>query len=114
MRVQTKRGLIRQVAAHWKMQYANGEPARFVGVGDRLAALNGETATESDVAAIIGHPGWTRNGCDECENESDITVQVGQEPDYESSTANMCVGCLEKAIMLAREAAAQDRSKAPE
>jgi hypothetical protein len=107
MRVITKRSLIRQVAAHWKAQYSHGEPKAFVGVGERLAALDPETATVGDVSAIIGHDGWTRNRCDECKFDSMLVVELGEEPDYESSTARICWSCIQKAVAMSLEAGAK-------
>jgi hypothetical protein len=41
-----------------------------------------------------------RRKCDECGEDSDTLVQVGEEPDIESSTAELCLGCVKKAYDL--------------
>lgn len=56
--------------------------------------------TEEHVERIIGNNTWTRNVCDECGNDSEITVQLGEEPDYDSATAKICQECLKKALSL--------------
>jgi len=42
--------------------------------------------------------------CHECDARVDV-VQVGQEPDYESATANVCLVCLKKAVALLEQSA---------
>lgn len=36
--------------------------------------------------------------CDECGQECDMLILLGQEPDYESSTAGICKNCLDRAV----------------
>lgn len=99
----TERYLIRGVAAKWAAQYRDqtrrlkgGETAGSIHA--RLAALNGETATVADVEAIIGNSSWTTPPtCSECGAEGGPVVQLGEEPDYESSTAWVCGPCLRAA-----------------
>jgi hypothetical protein len=70
-------------------------------VGKELSALDQETATAKDVAEIIGNNSWAGMlTCDECGKEAWDLVQLGEEPDYESSTASICVDCLKKAVEL--------------
>jgi len=114
MKTITQRQLIQNVANKWRDQY---EPFKSDSpifseragiktyktkkqIADELDALDKETATAQDVAAIIGNESWTRLKCDECGNEPEIVVQVGQEPDYESHTASLCVPCLKAAAGL--------------
>ena len=67
-----------------------------------VAALDLETATKEDVEAAMGFAGWVREPtCHECKREVDAVVQLGEEPDSESYTANVCVECLRKALELA-------------
>ncbi len=61
-----------------------------------------ETTTEDEVEEIIGNRGWTINKCNECNKDFDVTIQVGEEPDYESATARLCFDCLSKALYLMR------------
>lgn len=48
--------------------------------------------------------GIWRPTCDECCEKADNVVQIGEEPDYESSTAKICEPCLRKALALIEEA----------
>lgn len=41
--------------------------------------------------------------CDECDESVALVCVLGAEPDYESSTANVCKECLLKAIELMDE-----------
>ena len=103
MRLKTKSDLIKSVAENWKRQYwhprRGWREIRKEEIYRRLSELP-EQATEDDIAAIIGNASWTANKCDECGQDVDVTVMLGQEPDYESRTVFACLDCLEKAIAL--------------
>ena len=46
-------------------------------------------------------PTWTSvPACDECGHSKDAVVRLGEEPDYESSTAFVCRDCLSEALGL--------------
>lgn len=108
MKLITQRQLIQKVAARWREQYEpfkDESPLFSVRQGlqvarskkqisEELDALDGDTATAEQVNEIIGNKSWTRQTCDECRNEVDAVLQVGQEPDYESSTAHLCKNCV--------------------
>mgnify|MGYP001587518420 CR=1 FL=1 len=40
--------------------------------------------------------------CDECGCDVDLVVQLGEEPDCESNTANVCRECIQKAVDLVK------------
>lgn len=65
-----------------------------------VSALDLETATVEDVyAAMQFRGGWVGvPTCNECRREVDAVVQLGEEPDIESSTAHVCFECLRKAL----------------
>jgi len=71
-------------------------------IHEGLVAL-GPFPTPEQVNEIIGNTSWTDCRCDECGKSVDKVIQVGQDPDYESSTAEICVQCLKKAIKLSKE-----------
>lgn len=64
----------------------------------RLAALGPDPDPE-DVNRIIGHAGWTSIHCDECGQPVEIAMVFwdGPEDDDESSSVELCLGCLTKA-----------------
>ena len=66
-----------------------------------LFKLDVETATSEQVDEIIGNRGWVRLSCDCC-GATDIptVVEVGDLPDYESATIQMCERCANKAVQL--------------
>lgn len=112
MKLLTERVLIREVARRWKAQYAaykshGGKDAKEKqDIGRKLAALDGETATAADVAAIIGNDSWTRiDHCDEC-GADNLPAAVRLAEDSESS-ADICLPCLRKAMRLAAGADTQ-------
>jgi len=67
----------------------------------QLVAL-GPTPDPNEVERIIGNDTWTSPGrCDGCgEMSSLVLVRVGDEPDYDSNTADLCPNCLEEAWRL--------------
>ena len=104
MRIRTE---IRSVAKRWELKNLlkdqtdeEGEKAKEI--QEKLNALDKETATADDVAAIIGNDKWLydRFTCNECDKKVSVAVQVGEEPDYESSTAILCYDCIKKAFIL--------------
>lgn len=105
--VTTKRWLIDNVAQHWQAQYLDGWTWRIIGhpsaprrtqdTYNRLVTLPAG-ATEEDVTAIIGNNSWTRNTCDQCEQDVAATVLVGAAPTIESRTASLCRDCVLAAL----------------
>lgn len=102
MELITERSLIRTVAARWKEQASRRSASfRVQAISAKLDALDGETATAQDVADIIGNHSWTDvPSCDECGEQTDAVVRVGEEPDDESATAWFCLECLQKAAAM--------------
>lgn len=104
MELLNERNQVRMVARRWHALYGAGTYGRDKRgrmVGDELSALDVETATAAEVAEIIGNGSWVRkNTCHECGAETWDAVQVGQPPDYESSTATICGYCLHAALRL--------------
>lgn len=110
MHLITKRSLIRSVADRWHAQYApfrNDSPlfSKRMGLSDgltkqqihsALAALEKETATEDDVANIIGNRSWANIQCHECGWDVAAVIVVGETEDCESHTAHLCQACAEK------------------
>lgn len=117
MKLTTHRDAIRNVANRWIEQYApftndlplfsfrNGLKSEKTKkqISEELDALNKETATPQDVASIIGNESWTRLVCNECNKEVDAILTVGEEPDYESHTADLCMDCVRKAFSFAND-----------
>jgi hypothetical protein len=64
---------------------------------NKVVALDLETATPEDVEQILNFS-WVECLCHECGGSFDAVVQVGQEPDYDTRSANVCKGCLLRAL----------------
>jgi hypothetical protein len=100
MTTTTKQDLLNQLPARWRATYGSGRYGADKAL--ILSALEAEpNLTEARATAIIGNGSWTMNCCNECEQDCEITVRLGQEPDYESATASICLPCLQKAVTLA-------------
>lgn len=107
MKIIDERHQVREVAERWKSQYGSGGTWGRTLKGDageiyqKLAALNPETAVAADVASIIGNTSWAGpSDCHECGETVVRTVEMGQPPDYESHTAQLCESCIRKALAL--------------
>lgn len=95
-------------AASWRRERAHyiAQGHRLPGgrtdaeVADLLDAL-GPSPDPDDVDRVIGHDGWTQlPACSGCDAHVPLVVQVGEVPDYESSTAYLCPACLREAAAL--------------
>jgi hypothetical protein len=105
MKLMTPQTLASEARSKWEEQYRYAEmdhrhyswaPA----VAARLAAI-GENPSPQEVNEAIGNDSWTKPpSCNECGRASAATVQVGEEPDYESRTAWLCRDCVVKALEL--------------
>ena len=98
--------LVKNVAKKWKSVYFfNGRwnhetpSCPKEGVYKKLSKL-GKNRTKENVDGIIGNSSWTTIQCHECGSDVDCLVQLGEMPDYESATANICCDCLKKAIKM--------------
>ena len=108
MRVISIRNKIKGISRRWNKHHETYGYHPDVGalkkhneeICKRLAAIDPETATAAEVNAIIGDEKWTRReGCFECDRMFDAVIEIGEEPDgYRSSTAQICLGCLEEAV----------------
>ena len=98
MRLLTERFQIYTVAQRWRRQYPSG----LDGIELKLDKLHMGNATSAEIALIIGNESWVQpQECSECHLRTWNIIEVGEEPDYESNTANLCFGCLRKAAILA-------------
>jgi hypothetical protein len=98
----TKKDLIRGVANRWRVQYPKGiwDASGKDEIYDQLKALDLSTATEDDIAQIIGNRSWTSIKCDGCGEQVDAIVKLGQPEDYESRTVDLCPLCVGAAFKL--------------
>lgn len=102
MRIITTRSLIREVADRWAFQYPpsvcrGNHPDKFE-TYKKLLILDKETATPQDLVDIIGNSSWTSLQCDECSQDVEAVIELGEEPGWESRTARICPSCMRKAF----------------
>lgn len=101
MEVITKQQIVDDVPRRWEAQYRHWDDVRKQDILTQLKALE-KPIDASAVNTIIGKDSWTQVKCDECGQSVELVVQLGQEPDYESATACICVKCLKAAVKLAK------------
>lgn len=102
----TRNWLASQATNRWKHTYPESTEETLTlynverkTILDKLRNL-GEYPHPNRVDDIIGNGSWTRCECNECGTEVEGTVRLGEEPDWESATANICKDCLVKALAL--------------
>lgn len=96
----TRKSKANEAAKRWAKQYP---PDRWPDKQDILRQLVelGDNCDPDEVDKIIGNSSWTQTKCDECKSDEGVdVVQLGEEPDYESSTATICKSCLRKALVV--------------
>jgi hypothetical protein len=104
MKIITMRALIKSVPERWKRQYKGywiSEPNHFSWMHyNALCLLDTDTCTPKDIYDIIGNYSWTTQHCDECKEQVDTLIHLGEEPDYESVTFYICPKCLSESVDL--------------
>ena len=98
MRVITRKGMAAEAAESWRKQYQFRGGWEYYG-GDKEATYDallalGANPDPDAVDKAIGNKHWTSCHCDECGKDVEAVIEVGQEPDYESSTAQLCLTCI--------------------
>lgn len=107
MRVITKQALIATAAERFRESHQRrDEWLPTVGGGDSAAIYAKlltlpSGASEDAVTAAIGDNRWTENMCDECGEDRDVTVLLGEEIHHPTDTLSLCVDCLKQAKRLA-------------
>ncbi len=107
MRVITKESLMATTAERFRENHQRrGEWLPTATGGDsaaiyaKLTALPANAA-ESDLVAILGDNRWVENVCNECGEDSAVTVLLGEEFHHPTDMASICIDCLKKAKKLA-------------
>jgi len=104
MKLITIRSQILSVVNLWREAYPKGytdSSGDKHGIYASLCELDLNTASAEDLENIIGNTSWAEPQiCDECGERHEETVQLGEDPDYESTTVLVCKKCLKKALKL--------------
>ena len=108
--VDNERNQIRKIVKKW--EYSINNPCWGIAVWSKekqneilneLKTLNLETCSSHDIKEITGRDEIQQCECDHCGEYSWDTLLIGQEPDYDSSTARVCLSCLEEAVKFIKE-----------
>lgn len=100
MKLITRNTLAAEAASKWQSQYGGDRDGKSAAI-----RLLGDKPDPDAVDAIIGNDSWTRVPCcDECGLSAVSVVEIGEELDYESATAQICANCLRSALALCDEA----------
>ena len=94
MELITRQTLAAEAAERWIAQYQGDREGKAAAIRSL-----GEAPDPDAVDAIIGNGSWTSvPECNECKTDVEAVIRIGDEPDYESSTAWVCEDCLKKAL----------------
>tara|TARA_R100000365_G_C2747338_1_gene77159 strand:+ start:4411 stop:4752 length:342 start_codon:yes stop_codon:yes gene_type:complete len=94
----------RAQCAHWP------HDTDRMAITEKLLALDLDTITAEQVDGIIGNTSWTKNKCDECDQDCEVLARFGPEPDYDVRWFDVCLSCLTQALEAAKEAALVGKS----
>lgn len=100
MKLITKEAVIKEVPRRWKETYFLGGIWKYGEDKERIYNNLVKAKTEEEINTIIGNTSWVDIKCNECGKYVTEVVQLGEEPDYESYTADICFECLQKALSL--------------
>ena len=111
MRIITRRDLIKNIAKQWKQAFYHndGDKWRYAStvqaelVYDKLQELDLKACSREEVDGVTGKEYWTEIICDECKKDVDVVIQVGENEDHDSRTANVCPECFGRAMSMMRK-----------
>lgn len=92
---------IKNISKTWNSHFYSNHSLDVIRIGNRLR--DEKPDTEEKIINIIGNDSWTTNKCTECEVDCEVTVQLGEDLDYDSSTVRICFDCIEKSLYLFHE-----------
>ena len=100
MKLITLRSQVLGVVDRWKEQYPKAKGDKL-GILRKLEALDLKKAIPEDLEHIIGNSSWAcPTKCRECNKYFDVAVEVGEPPDWESATTQLCHNCIKSALEL--------------
>jgi hypothetical protein len=105
MEIVTKQSLVTNVSKRFRHQYYDNGWSGHTRFRSGLTAEQAyrkllDAKSEQDVLEAVGSISWIENKCHECGLDSDVVIILGEEPDYESNTAQICPSCIKKAMDL--------------
>lgn len=107
MRVISKQTLLATAADRYREAhqrrgewYQSSEGIEAAATFVKLAALPAGSGEEA-ITAIIGDNRWTENLCDECGEDSAVTVLLGEESHHPTDPVAICLDCLKQAKRIA-------------
>src|SRR5690349_6557356 len=108
MRVVTKKALVATAAQRFRDTYQRRDEWLPAPQGGDSAAIFGKLSAlpakvdEDEIIAIIGDSSWTENICDECGQDSAITILLGEEIHHPTDLTAICLDCLKQARHLGK------------
>lgn len=107
MKVLLRSEICQRAPERWAQQYRNTSDEHKARITERLLALSPQDRTPEKIDEIIGNTSWTRNVCDECGENHDLLIMIGEEPDYDARWVELCAGCLLAAAKVLEQTAAK-------
>lgn len=101
MKLITRYEYAQSAPARWIAIYKNGRIGHsWTEVTAKMEAMT-KPVDPDEIDALIGNDSWTHiSSCSECRSQADPILEIGEKPDYESSTAYLCLPCFRKVAEL--------------
>lgn len=97
MKLITKQIKIDEAVKCWDYCYKNGTKDSYGRIeAEKIHNLSNPTATE--INEIIGNNSWTELICNECNEDVDNIMELGEELDEDTRTVWICKDCLMQAL----------------
>jgi transcription elongation factor Elf1 len=93
-----KSDIVREAPARWEQQYSHGNYGADKHEKTALLRSLPEGFTAEQVNEVIGNSSWTSNKCDECGQDHNFLVRIGEEPDYDARWVDVCLECIGNAV----------------
>lgn len=92
------------VPARWMRTYGRERSGnQWEEITKKIAVLEAPIDPDT-IDVLIGNDTWTcLPQCNECCKHADPIIEIGEELDYDSSTAYLCLPCLKKVVELVDE-----------
>lgn len=65
---------------------------------NKISKLVPETCSVEEFETALGFRHWTWNRCDECGEDFEVILHIGDDVDYDARWQCLCAGCLMKAV----------------
>lgn len=96
------------VPAWWAECYDGSSDPQKAEIGEKLKALPASDLRPEIIDGIIGNDTWTAHRCDQCDEQFDLLLGIGDDPAYGANWLLLCEGCISSALQQIKSASEED------